>query len=498
MINNRRISIIAAGIFTAALLWKTIVVQAAPLQSGSQVNSSNSQIKGYIANKVNNSEVVSANNQVDSLVQKSAAVTGFFIESTTFEVNKPVLVSGKAVGSNKVLYQFSVKDISSGKVITFQNFSTSSTLTWIPATIGNYRVEMQVKDASSTKNFEDTAYRNITIKPASIVRINSFVTGDNFYKGKFSTITGNASSTNGVLYQFWIMDYSTNQKTMARDFSSNAEFRWLPTETGKYRIEMFVKDKNSTNQYDTSTFKDVTVTSNGLVGKVIVLDPGHGGSDPGAVNKTMNLQEKNLNIALSEKVKSRLAAKGATVLTTRLPGNDVFISLQDRVTFGNIAKPDLFLSIHHDSSTSTSAAGVSTHYSSYRPDIEVSGGYVIYNGSRFPIISNTDKGYYVNYYGTQTYLTVEQCTAYDDTLNDAAKVTKILADKLVNSIASVGFSNKGSRDHSLYVTKWGLSPSILIEGGFMSNMAEASKISNPLIQDQVADKIVQALSSFYN
>lgn len=496
MLSKRYITIAVAGIFMAAFFWKAVFVQAAPLQSGSQTGSSKSQVKGYIMNKVNNNEEPGANNQINSLIQEPASITGFFIDSA-YEVNKPVSISGKAVSGNKVLYQFSVKD-SSGKISILQNYSINSSITWTPASTGTYRIEMRVKDGNSAEDFEDTAFRSITIKPTPVVKINSFVTEENFYKGEFSTITGNASSPNGVLFQFWVLDYSTNKWTLARNFSTDPVFRWLPTENGRYRIEMCVKDKNSSREYDTSIFKDITVTSNGLSGKVIVIDPGHGGSDPGAVNKTLNLQEKNLNISLSEKIQNKLSAKGATVLLTRYPGNDMFISLQDRVNFGNNIKPDLFLSIHHDSSTSSSAAGVSTHYSSYRPDIEMSGGYVIYSGSRFPIISNMERGYYINYYGAQKYLTVDQCTAYDDTLSDAAKITKILSDKLVNSMASLGFSNKGSRDHNLYVTKWGTSPSILIEAGFISNMTEASKISNPVIQDQIADKIVEALSSYYN
>lgn len=484
------------GIFIAILLGKTISVQASTLQSGSVTINNKSQIKGYISNKVNNSQSATASSSVNALVQKPASVTGFSVDSI-YEVNKPVSITGKAVSSSKVLYQFLIKD-SSGKSVKIQNYSESSILTWTPTSIGSYRIEMQVKNINSTKDFEDIAFRNVTINPESPVKINSFITESNFYKGKYSTITGNATSPNGILYQFWILDYSTNQWTIARDFSTDPVFRWLPTETGRYRIEMCVKDSNSVRNYDTSVFKDVNVISNGLTGKVIVIDPGHGGSDSGAVNNTLKLQEKNLNMILSEKIKNRLTAKGATVLMTRTSENDVFVSLQDRVAYGKKVNPDLFLSIHHDSSSSASAEGVSTHYSSYRPDIETSGGYVIYNGARFSIISNTDSGYFVNYYGTPTYLSVNDATAYDDTFNDATKVTKILADKLSNAMSSVGFSNKGSRDHNLYVTKWGTYPSLLIEAGFISNMTEAGKISNPVIQDQLADKIVETLSSYYN
>jgi len=73
---------------------------------------------------------------------------------------------------------------------------------------------------------------------------------------------------------------------------------------------------------------------------VVVLDPGHGGYDPGAVAN--GLREKDLNLKLAWRLAERLS--GVKVLMTR--ESDVFLSLADRVAFSRRAEPDLFLSLH--------------------------------------------------------------------------------------------------------------------------------------------------------
>ena len=73
---------------------------------------------------------------------------------------------------------------------------------------------------------------------------------------------------------------------------------------------------------------------------VVVLDPGHGGYDPGAV--AHGLREKDLNLKLALMVAERLS--GVKVLMTR--ESDLFVSLADRVAFSRRAEPDLFLSLH--------------------------------------------------------------------------------------------------------------------------------------------------------
>ena len=95
-----------------------------------------------------------------------------------------------------------------------------------------------------------------------------------------------------------------------------------------------------------------------LTGKVILLDPGHGGKDPGAEEGTD--REKDINLAVGLKLAELLRAKGATVLMTR--ADDTFIPLEDRAGMSNKFKPDIFVSIHTNSNNKRNIHGVETYY----------------------------------------------------------------------------------------------------------------------------------------
>ncbi len=92
--------------------------------------------------------------------------------------------------------------------------------------------------------------------------------------------------------------------------------------------------------------------------KVIVLDPGHGGIDYGAIRSGIN--EKDITTDVANRVAQILKADGYKVYLTR--DEDKTVSLQDRVTFAQDINPDIFVSIHVNSSEGTTATGIETHY----------------------------------------------------------------------------------------------------------------------------------------
>jgi len=89
---------------------------------------------------------------------------------------------------------------------------------------------------------------------------------------------------------------------------------------------------------------------------IIVLDPGHGGSDPGAVSGAR--QEKNDNLRLGLALRQRLQAPGNQVIMTR--STDVFVPLTERSNISNRANADIFVSLHRNAFTNTTANGVET------------------------------------------------------------------------------------------------------------------------------------------
>ena len=98
-----------------------------------------------------------------------------------------------------------------------------------------------------------------------------------------------------------------------------------------------------------------------LAGRVIVVDPGHGGNDPGALGYSgEKTKEKDLNLATSLKLAKLLSDAGAVPLLTR--DNDVFVSLQDRVEFTKKNGPDMFISVHFNLSEKRDISGTETYY----------------------------------------------------------------------------------------------------------------------------------------
>ncbi len=92
--------------------------------------------------------------------------------------------------------------------------------------------------------------------------------------------------------------------------------------------------------------------------KYIVIDAGHGGSDHGAIRNGIN--EKDITLDISKRVQALLEKKGYNVAMTRT--DDTYVSLQERVDFSEIFNPDIFVSIHVNSSNSETPSGLETHY----------------------------------------------------------------------------------------------------------------------------------------
>jgi N-acetylmuramoyl-L-alanine amidase len=93
-----------------------------------------------------------------------------------------------------------------------------------------------------------------------------------------------------------------------------------------------------------------------LTNKIIIVDPGHGGSDPGAV--AGNIKEKDLNLQVAKILTDMLKEAGANVYMTRK--DDRYVGLYTRAAIANNLNADLFISIHHNASSNSAAKGVMT------------------------------------------------------------------------------------------------------------------------------------------
>jgi N-acetylmuramoyl-L-alanine amidase len=165
--------------------------------------------------------------------------------------------------------------------------------------------------------------------------------------------------------------------------------------------------------------------------EVIVIDPGHGGKDPGArsLGKPTVL-EKRLTLACSQIVKHSLETLGYKPLLTRK--SDHSLTLSDRVEFCQANQPDIFVSIHFNSAPNCSAEGIEIFYFPSRQDPK------------------------------------------------RAKLSEELAQAtLRRSIEWTGAENRRVKKGDYYVIRENDVPAILIEGGFLTNDHELAKLKNP-------------------
>ncbi|MGH9119648.1 MAG: N-acetylmuramoyl-L-alanine amidase family protein [Acidimicrobiales bacterium] len=117
----------------------------------------------------------------------------------------------------------------------------------------------------------------------------------------------------------------------------------------------------------TPCFNEAAATGEPITGAHVVLDPGHGGRDPGAVSPD-GLAESDVNLTVAERTRDSLEASGATVVLTRT--NDEFISLATRARLGVAIDPLAFVSIHHNAEPDGPwpRPGSETYYQIANPD----------------------------------------------------------------------------------------------------------------------------------
>lgn len=191
-------------------------------------------------------------------------------------------------------------------------------------------------------------------------------------------------------------------------------------------------------------------TSGGLSGKIITLDAGHGGSDPGAIGSD-GTKEKNITLAITKAVKELLEKKGAKVYMTRTTDVDVYgpnasdaDELQARVNVGEKYNSDLFVSLHINSSVNKNVGGFSTYY-------------------------------------------------YPKTNNDL-RIAKSIQDQLT---ANFGVDDLGVRQANFYVIKRISMPATLVEMCFISNEKELVLMKGKWFQNKTARLIAAGIEKYF-
>lgn len=222
-------------------------------------------------------------------------------------------------------------------------------------------------------------------------------------------------------------------------------------------------------------------------GKVIVLDAGHGGDDPGAINGS--LKEKNIVLSIAQKAGKELQGRGYKVYYTR--SKDKFINLRDRTKYANDKAADLFISIHANAAPSKTKAatmrGIETFFLSPARSERSKNAAALENKSDIEEM---------NYFSKQTFLNFlnrEKIIASNKLAIDVQR--EVLAQaKSVSSKASDG----GIREAPFWVLVGALMPAVLLEVGYITHPSEGDLINNSKYQDALAKGLADGIDVYFS
>ena len=179
-----------------------------------------------------------------------------------------------------------------------------------------------------------------------------------------------------------------------------------------------------------------------LENAIIVLDPGHGGDDAGAMSNDEKYYEKDMSMAMAKTVQKALEKAGAKVILTH-ESSDQYIYLDDINKLSMEKRADVFLSFHFDSADYANyGTGITTYY------------------------------YYDKY--------------------------KDLAQDINEQLQNLGLENRGIQYASYEVLRETTQPSLLLELGYMNNDTDIQYITSPDYRQKVAEDIVKGLEKYFN
>jgi len=216
----------------------------------------------------------------------------------------------------------------------------------------------------------------------------------------------------------------------------------------------------------------------------IVIDPGHGGADPGAVGPN-GLREKDVVLAIGLKLARRIREEtGIEAVMTR--STDVFIPLEERTAIANKVNADLFVSIHANASLNKAASGIETYYLN---------------------LAKTDKAARVAAREnniSMAKVSLLQTILFDLMANHKINDSARMADEVQKSLHArvvkkyQGVKNLGVKQGPFYVLVGATMPSILVETAFISNDHEAELLTDQDYQNTAAAGILDGIRSYIN
>ena len=302
-----------------------------------------------------------------------------------------------------------------------------------------------------------------------------------------SALSSPISIKDGLLLRARLGQYNPDTVRLVLDIDSMGDDRVFTMENpSRLVVDVFGRDAGSSSSKAGRPGKGAgaplpLAKQLGLRVKTIVLDPGHGGKDPGAVGRG-GLKEKDVTLAIAKLLKPMLEAKGFRVLMTR--DKDVYVSLDERTAFANSHLADLFVSIHTNASRNRRARGVETYFLGVAMDRDSSETALLENAITQQTLADLEK------------------ILLDLTRTSNLKQSSMLAESVQeNLFHGLSKRNRLVKDHgvkqaSFYVLIGAQMPAILVETSFISHPTEERLLRDPSYLKLVSSSILRGILDY--
>jgi len=220
---------------------------------------------------------------------------------------------------------------------------------------------------------------------------------------------------------------------------------------------------------------------------LVVIDPGHGGHDPGAINRQKNYREKDLTLALAKALKSRLVAGGRVrVALTR--EDDRYLILQERSDIARMMGADLFISIHADAAESPQAHGA-TVYTLSETASDREAARLAARENKADVINGVNIGQQ-----DDTVSSILIDLSQRESMERSNDFVRLLYRE---ASPYVRFRSTWHRFASLVVLKAPDMPSILFEAGYITSARDADILGKRAGRTKIAEGLARAIEIYF-
>lgn len=222
----------------------------------------------------------------------------------------------------------------------------------------------------------------------------------------------------------------------------------------------------------------------GLKVNTIVIDPGHGGKDPGAMG--FKLKEKDIALDIALRLRNLIKKKNGSVRILMTRSTDKYVELEARTAFANQMKGDLFVSIHINASVKEKLNGIETYYLNLTTDNEA-----------LELAAKENK---TNMKSISALQTILNDLMVNSKINESRDLAEVIHESLVSAMekSQRKMVNLGVKKAPFAVLIGAQMPSVLVEAGFISNKEENTYLKSKSYRQFIAQGIYNGIMAYMN